>query len=45
MVQLRRSLPIPLPPVKYVPEYRAQGALKDAYEDMKSVLQVPWMAS
>jgi hypothetical protein len=45
MVQLPRSLPIPLPPVKYVPEYRAQGALKDAYEDMKSVLQVPWMAS
>src|SRR5260370_26425293 len=43
MVQLPRLLPSPLPPVRYVPEYRAEGALKDAYEDMKSVLQVPWM--
>jgi hypothetical protein len=43
MVKLPRLLPSPLPPVRYVPEYRAEGPLKDAYEDMKSVLQVPWM--
>jgi hypothetical protein len=30
MVQLRRLLPSPLPPVRYVPEYRAEGALKEA---------------
>jgi hypothetical protein len=43
MVRLPRLLPSPLPLVRYVPEYRAEGALRDAYEDMKSVLQVPWM--
>ena len=43
MVRLPRLLPSPLPLVRYVPEYRAEGAPRDAYEDMKSVLQVPWM--
>jgi len=43
MMTLPRVLPHPLPTVRYVPEYRAEGALKDAYEDMKQVLQVPWM--
>jgi hypothetical protein len=41
MVRLPRLLPSPLPLVRYVPEYRAEGALRDAYEDMKSVLQAP----
>ncbi|MDE1935988.1 hypothetical protein [Bradyrhizobium sp.] len=26
-----------------IPEYRAEGELRRRYEDMKSVLQVPWM--
>lgn len=43
MITLPRLLPDPLPTVRYVPEYRAEGALKDDYEDMKRVLQVPWM--
>jgi hypothetical protein len=43
MITLPRLLPEPLPPVRYVPEYRAEGALKESYEDMKRVLQVPWM--
>ena len=43
MIMLPRLLPPLLPTVRYVPEYRAEGALKDAYEDMKQVLQVPWM--
>jgi hypothetical protein len=38
-----RMLPQPLPAVHYVPEYRATGPLKAKYEDMKEVLQVPWM--
>lgn len=43
MIELPRRLPQPLPPVIYVPEYRAEGALKESYEDMMRVLQVPWM--
>ena len=43
MIALPRRLPQPLPPVSYVPEYCAEGALKDSYEDMTCVLQVPWM--
>lgn len=43
MTPLPRFLPHPLPPVRYVPEYRAEGRMKADYEDMKSVLQVPWM--
>jgi hypothetical protein len=40
---MRRFLPNPLPKVQYIPEYQATGALKESYEDMKQVLQVPWM--
>ena len=43
MTALPRFLPHPLPPVRYVPEYRAEGRMKADYEDMKAVLQVPWM--
>ncbi len=43
MITLPRRLPLPLPPVLYIPEYRAEGPLKASYEDMKHVLQVPWM--
>lgn len=43
MRPLPRLLPAPLPPVRYTPEFRAEGELKTAYEDMKTVLQVPWM--
>lgn len=43
MKLLPRLLPDPLPPATYTPEYRAEGELKEAYEDMKTVLQVPWM--
>lgn len=43
MTMLPRFLPRPLPTVRYIPEYRADGALRVAYEDMKQVLQVPWM--
>ncbi|MGI8525441.1 MAG: hypothetical protein ACR2K5_04575, partial [Pseudolabrys sp.] len=43
MAMLPRFLPNPLPPVHYVPEFRAEGRLKADYEDMKSVLQAPWM--
>ncbi len=43
MTTMPRIVPDPIPPVRYVPEYRAEGELKAAYEDMKQVLQVPWM--
>jgi hypothetical protein len=43
MIEMQRRVPQPIPPVHYVPEYRAQGDLKASYEDMKGVLQVPWM--
>lgn len=43
MRPLPRLLPAPLPPVRYTPEFRAEGELQAAYEDMKTVLQVPWM--
>jgi hypothetical protein len=43
MITLPRLLPEPLPPARYVPEYRAEGELKESYEDIKRVLQVPWM--
>jgi hypothetical protein len=40
---MERRLPHPLPSVRYIPEYEATGALHESYEDMKRVLQVPWM--
>ena len=38
-----RRLPQPLPAIHPLPEYAAEGALAARYEDMKAVLQVPWM--
>lgn len=38
-----RALPDPVPAIHPLPEYLAIGATKARYEDMKSVLQVPWM--
>ena len=43
MIEIPRRLPAHMPAVRYVPEYRAEGALQASYEDMKGVLQVPWM--
>ena len=40
---LPRAMPDPIPAIHPLPEYLAGGATKDRYEDMKSVLQVPWM--
>lgn len=36
-------MPEPIPAIHPLPEYLATGATKARYEDMKSVLQVPWM--
>ena len=38
-----RAMPEPIPAIHPLPEYLAIGATKARYEDMKSVLQVPWM--
>ncbi len=38
-----RRLPAPLPAIRPLPEYAAEGELAARYEDMKAVLQVPWM--
>ena len=38
-----RAMPEPVPAIHPLPEYLASGATKARYEDMKSVLQVPWM--
>ncbi|MFQ5775559.1 MAG: hypothetical protein ACE5GS_13645 [Kiloniellaceae bacterium] len=43
MTDLPRRRPDPIPTIRPVPEYRAAGALKERYEDMKAVFQVPWM--
>ena len=43
MATMPRMVPAPLPTVRYLPEYRAEGSLKADCEDMKRVLQVPWM--
>ncbi|MHA1537223.1 MAG: hypothetical protein ACTSUD_06685 [Alphaproteobacteria bacterium] len=43
MKDLLRAMPRPIPAIHPLPEYLAAGATKDRYEDMKSVLQVPWM--
>ncbi|MEZ5727078.1 MAG: hypothetical protein R3E48_03120 [Burkholderiaceae bacterium] len=42
-LELPRHLPQPVPPVHAKPEYLAEGALRTDYEDVKAVLQVPWM--
>lgn len=38
-----RRLPQPLPAVRPLPEFVAEGELAARYGDMKAVLQVPWM--
>ena len=43
MVPLPRRRPGPLPAVRPVPEYLAGARVKQRYEDMKAVFQVPWM--
>lgn len=43
MTPLTRQYPAQMPAVFPVPEYRATGELKARYEDVKTVLQVPWM--
>ena len=43
MIDLPRRPPVPIPTVRPLPEYLATGDLKDKYEDMKAVFQVPWM--
>lgn len=40
---LERRYPTAVPAIHPVPEYRATGALEETYEDVKAVLQVPWM--
>ncbi len=40
---LPRRKPQPAPPVRPVPEIRADAALRAAYEDTKQTLQAPWM--
>jgi len=43
MYLLKREKPDPIPAIHPLPEYKAEGETKRRYEDMKSVLQVPWM--
>jgi len=42
-LRLWERLPDPPPSIHPVPEYEADGQLKDWYDDMKKVLRVPWM--
>ena len=43
MTELPRLRPEPIPAIHPLPEYLAEGRRKAWYEDMKQVLQVPWM--
>ena len=43
MIALPRLRPDPLPAIHPLPEYLAEGRVKQRYEDMKAVFQVPWM--
>jgi len=43
MTTVPRGLPEPIPAIHPLPEYLAEGRTKERYEDMKTVLQVPWM--
>jgi hypothetical protein len=43
MTTVPRGLPQPIPAIHPLPEYLAEGKTKARYEDMKAVLQVPWM--
>ena len=43
MTELPRLRPEPIPAIHPLPEYQAEGRVKERYEDMKAVFQVPWM--
>ncbi len=43
MTALPRLRPDPIPAIHPLPEYLAEGWVKDRYEDMRTVFQVPWM--
>lgn len=43
MVEITRQAPDPIPAIHPLPEFLADGRVKERYEDMKAVLQVPWM--
>ncbi len=43
MTDLARQPPDPIPAIHPLPEYLAAGRVKERYEDMKAVFQVPWM--
>jgi len=43
MSSIPRGLPQPIPAIHPLPEFLATGQTKARYEDMKTVLQVPWM--
>ncbi len=43
MTTLERVKPDPIPAIRPVPEYLAEGDLAALYEDTKRVMQVPWM--
>ncbi len=43
MTELPRLRPDPLPAIHPLPEYLAEGRVKQRYRDMKAVFQVPWM--
>jgi hypothetical protein len=43
MTALPRLRPDPIPEIHPLPEYLAEGRVKEHYEDMKAVFQVPWM--
>ncbi len=43
MITIERRRPDPMPAIHPVWEYRAPDDLRARYEDMKAVLQVPWM--
>ena len=43
MTEIARLRPEPIPALHPIPEYLATGDLVDRYEDVKEVLQVPWV--
>jgi hypothetical protein len=42
-IPLPRRRPDPVPAIHPLPEYLAEGRVKQRYQDMKAVFQVPWM--
>ena len=43
MTSLPRLRPEPIPAIHPLPEYLAEGRRRAWYEDLKQILQVPWM--